>query len=64
VYFLLYLAINLGWVVTEVGRLTWIVYGLMKTTEAVNPITIGEIIFSLMTPHAAGAVWGVYPENQ
>lgn len=43
-----YLAINLGWIVTEVGRQPWIVYGLMKTTDAISPISIGEIIFSLV----------------
>jgi cytochrome d ubiquinol oxidase subunit I len=29
------------------GRQPWIVYGLMKTTEAVSPISAGQIIFSL-----------------
>lgn len=42
-----YVAINLGWVVTEVGRQPWIVYGLMKTADAVSPIAIGDILFSL-----------------
>ncbi|MBE3563535.1 MAG: cytochrome ubiquinol oxidase subunit I [Hydrogenibacillus schlegelii] len=42
-----YVAINLGWVVTEVGRQPWIVYGLMKTADAVSPISIGDIVFSL-----------------
>ncbi|MBE3594231.1 MAG: cytochrome ubiquinol oxidase subunit I [Candidatus Carbobacillus altaicus] len=41
------IAINLGWMVTEVGRQPWIVYGLMKTSDAVSPIAIGDIIFSL-----------------
>jgi len=26
-----------GWTVTEVGRQPWIVYGVMRTEEAVNP---------------------------
>lgn len=30
-----YLAINLGWMVTEVGRQPWAVYGLMQTAKAV-----------------------------
>ncbi len=42
-----YIAINLGWIVAEMGRQPWIVYGLMKTKEAVSPISAGEIIFSL-----------------
>ncbi|ATY84132.1 cytochrome ubiquinol oxidase subunit I [Kyrpidia spormannii] len=42
-----YVAINLGWVVTEMGRQPWIVYGLMKTSQAVSPIALGDILFSL-----------------
>lgn len=32
------LAIEAGWVVTEVGRQPWIVQGFMKTSEAVTPM--------------------------
>ncbi len=32
------LAIEAGWVVTEVGRQPWIIYGIMKTSEAVTPV--------------------------
>lgn len=38
------LALEAGWVVTEVGRQPWIVYGVLRTSEAVNP--------------APGLVWG------
>ena len=31
-----YLAIQLGWIVTEIGRQPWIVYGLMRTAEGVS----------------------------
>ncbi|MFC5749752.1 cytochrome ubiquinol oxidase subunit I [Actinomadura rugatobispora] len=37
-------ALEAGWVVTEVGRQPWIVYGVMRTSRAVNP--------------APGLVWG------
>jgi cytochrome d ubiquinol oxidase subunit I len=33
-----FLAIEAGWVVTEVGRQPWIVYGLVRTAEAVTPM--------------------------
>jgi cytochrome d ubiquinol oxidase subunit I len=33
-----YLAIEAGWVTTEVGRQPWIVYNLMRVPDAVNPI--------------------------
>ena len=31
-----YIALTLGWTVTEVGRQPWIVYGMMKTTDAAS----------------------------
>ncbi|MBU2547899.1 MAG: cytochrome ubiquinol oxidase subunit I [Proteobacteria bacterium] len=34
-----YLACELGWMLAEVGRQPWIVYGLMKTRDAFSPIT-------------------------
>ena len=43
-----YIAINLGWVVAEMGRQPWIVYGLMKTPKAVSPISTGQVVFSLV----------------
>ena len=30
-------ALEAGWVTTEVGRQPWIVYGIMRTAEAVSP---------------------------
>lgn len=32
-----FIAIEAGWVVTEVGRQPWIIYGLMRTEEALTP---------------------------
>ncbi len=43
-----YIAIQLGWIVAEVGRQPWIVYGLLKTSDAVSKsITPGQVILSL-----------------
>jgi cytochrome d ubiquinol oxidase subunit I len=33
-----YIAIETGWMTTEVGRQPWIVYNLMRVTDAVNPV--------------------------
>ncbi len=33
-----FLAIEAGWVVTEVGRQPWIIYGIMRTEQAVTPV--------------------------
>ena len=32
------IAIEAGWIVTEVGRQPWIIYGVMRTAEAVTPM--------------------------
>jgi cytochrome bd ubiquinol oxidase subunit I len=32
------IAIEAGWVVTEVGRQPWIIYGVLRTSEAVTPM--------------------------
>ncbi|NLW82075.1 MAG: cytochrome ubiquinol oxidase subunit I [Desulfovibrionales bacterium] len=43
-----YIAIEAGWVVAEVGRQPWIVYGMMKTADAVSPIVTSQVAFSLV----------------
>ncbi len=42
-----YLAIQAGWVVAEVGRQPWIVYGVMKTKDAVSPVAASQVGTSL-----------------
>jgi len=39
-------AVEAGWVTTEVGRQPWVVYGVLRTADAVNP--------------APGLRWGFY----
>ena len=34
-----FVALEAGWVVTEVGRQPWIIYGLMRTEDAVTPMS-------------------------
>jgi len=43
-----YLAIEMGWMVTEVGRQPWIVYGVLKTAEAASPIDATQVLLSLI----------------
>jgi len=43
-----YIAIELGWVLAEVGRQPWIVYGLMRTSDAVSPVAGSQVLFSLI----------------
>jgi cytochrome d ubiquinol oxidase subunit I len=42
-----YLAAGLGWTVTEVGRQPWIVYGMMKTTDAASRLSGSQVGISL-----------------
>ncbi len=43
-----YIAIEAGWVLAEVGRQPWIVYGLMRTSDAASPIVTSQVAFSLV----------------
>ncbi len=42
-----FIATELGWITTEVGRQPWLVYQLMRTSEGVSPIPAGNVIWSL-----------------
>jgi cytochrome d ubiquinol oxidase subunit I len=56
-----FIAIETGWVVTEVGRQPWIIYGVMRTAEAVTPVpglVVPFITFTLLYIFlAAITVW-------
>ncbi len=43
-----YIAIQMGWVLAEVGRQPWIVYGLMKTKDAASPIAGSQVLTTLI----------------
>jgi cytochrome d ubiquinol oxidase subunit I len=42
-----YLALQLGWTVTEIGRQPWIVYGMMKTADAASRVAGYQVGLSL-----------------
>jgi cytochrome d ubiquinol oxidase subunit I len=45
-----YIANTAGWLLTEMGRQPWIVYGLQKTKDAISPaVTPGMLVFSLLS---------------
>jgi cytochrome d ubiquinol oxidase subunit I len=45
-----YLANSNGWLLAEVGRQPWVVYGLMKTADGVSQVVSpGTMLFSLLT---------------
>jgi cytochrome bd ubiquinol oxidase subunit I len=41
-----YLANTGGWIMTEMGRQPWVVYGLMKTKDAVSPTNTVELVLT------------------
>lgn len=40
-------ALLAGWFTTEIGRQPWVVYGLLRTADAVSPVGPGPLAFSL-----------------
>lgn len=47
--FLPFIGNTAGWILTEMGRQPWVVFGLMKTEDAVSPsVTANEMLFSLI----------------
>jgi cytochrome d ubiquinol oxidase subunit I len=43
-----FIAVLAGWFTAEVGRQPWVVYGLLRTKDAVTPsLTTGDVLFSL-----------------
>ena len=52
-----YIAITCGWLLGEMGRQPWIVFGLLKTVNAVSPsVTFGEVLVTLI---AFFALYGI-----
>jgi cytochrome d ubiquinol oxidase subunit I len=42
-------AVLFGWFTAEIGRQPWVVYGHMRTADAVSPISAGAVTASLLT---------------
>jgi len=54
-----FLAIEAGWIVTEVGRQPWIIYQIMRTADAVTPMPglwVPLVVFTLLYIGLAGVV--------
>lgn len=43
-----FVAILAGWFTAEIGRQPFVVYGLMRTADAVSPVAAGSVAFSLL----------------
>ena len=42
-----FVALLAGWMVTEIGRQPWIAYGVLRTADAVSPVTAAQVLVSL-----------------
>ncbi len=51
-----FVAVLAGWMVTEVGRQPWVVYGVLKTRDAVSPVLGSQVATSLTAYVAVYAV--------
>ena len=44
-----FVAVIAGWLVTEVGRQPWTVYGVLRTAQSVSPsLTGSDVLISLL----------------
>jgi cytochrome d ubiquinol oxidase subunit I len=43
-----FVAVLCGWIAAEVGRQPYVVYGVMRTSEAVSPVAAGSVATSLL----------------
>lgn len=43
-----FVAVIAGWIVAEVGRQPWVIYGVLRTRDAVSPVGTGQVSASLI----------------
>ncbi|OYX68784.1 MAG: cytochrome ubiquinol oxidase subunit I [Rhizobiales bacterium 32-66-11] len=43
-----FLAILSGWIVTEQGRQPWVAYNILRTADAISPVSAGAVAFTLI----------------
>ena len=51
-----FIAVIAGWIAAEVGRQPWVVYGVMRTADAVSPVGGGPVATSLLVFIVAYAI--------
>lgn len=54
-----YITIMLGWTVAEMGRQPWIVYNLLRTSDAVSPIPASNVAISVLAFTVVYTILGV-----
>ncbi|MEO3947039.1 cytochrome ubiquinol oxidase subunit I [Gorillibacterium sp. CAU 1737] len=54
-----FIANTSGWIMTEIGRQPWTVFGLMRTEDSVSPsVSAGQVLFSVITFTGIYAILG------
>ena len=43
-----FIAVIAGWIVAEVGRQPWTIYGVLRTADSASPVGVGQISASLL----------------
>ena len=43
-----FIAVLCGWITTEVGRQPWIAYGILRTKDAISPVSAGQVLTTLI----------------
>jgi cytochrome d ubiquinol oxidase subunit I len=56
-----FVALWTGWVTAEVGRQPWVVYGYIRTADAVSPVSLTDVMISLgLIVVVYGLIFGVF----
>ncbi|MDQ2994933.1 MAG: cytochrome ubiquinol oxidase subunit I, partial [Pseudomonadota bacterium] len=56
-----FIAMIMGWVTTEVGRQPWVVYGMLRTADAVSHVPMRNVIISLvLIVIVYGIIFGIF----
>jgi cytochrome d ubiquinol oxidase subunit I len=43
-----FVAVLCGWITTEVGRQPWIAHGILRTADAISPVTAASVLTTLV----------------
>jgi cytochrome bd ubiquinol oxidase subunit I len=65
------IAMEAGWIVTEVGRQPWTIYGVLRTADAITPVTglalpfaVFALVYALLGVVVARMVWSQIKATQ
>jgi cytochrome d ubiquinol oxidase subunit I len=42
-----YIAMEMGWIVREVGRQPWLIYGVLRTSDGASRLPASSVLFSI-----------------